>query len=159
MWQTCQGLPAKQQATIRWTQENEECACHDCMAGTGCSKYWLHYAIRCAYTSRTYNILPRLHSRSHLLQAWLSHLESSPQPPPPGLHSPCQDLFQHNVWAVTTQGAEAAAASRMKQIDFSDYYKKFGAWDDTSPEEEQERRGSSTSNTSGGGRGSSGRRT
>lgn len=30
------------------------------------------------------------------------------------------------MWTVKTKGAEAAAASRMKQVDFSDFYKKFG---------------------------------
>ena len=46
--------------------------------------------------------------------------------PPAHALAPAQDLFQHNVWAVKTKGAEAAAASRMRQVDFSDFYKKFG---------------------------------
>jgi hypothetical protein len=34
------------------------------------------------------------------------------------------------VWTVKTKGAEAAAAARVKQVDFSGFYKKFGAWDE-----------------------------
>ncbi|GBG00043.1 hypothetical protein Rsub_12868 [Raphidocelis subcapitata] len=41
-----------------------------------------------------------------------------------------QDLFQHNVWTVKAKGAEAAAAGRVRQVDFSDFYKRFGLGDD-----------------------------
>jgi hypothetical protein len=35
-------------------------------------------------------------------------------------------LFQHNAWAVKVAGMEAADAARMKRVDFSAFYNKFG---------------------------------
>jgi hypothetical protein len=44
----------------------------------------------------------------------------SPPPAP-------QDLFQHNAWAVKVAGLEADAdAARMKRVDFSAFYNKYG---------------------------------
>lgn len=37
-----------------------------------------------------------------------------------------QDLFQHNAWAVKVAGLEAADAERMKRVDFSAFYDKYG---------------------------------
>jgi hypothetical protein len=37
-----------------------------------------------------------------------------------------QDLFQHNAWAVKVAGMEAADAARMKRVDFSAFYNKYG---------------------------------
>jgi hypothetical protein len=42
------------------------------------------------------------------------------------LQLPLQDLFQHNAWAVKVAGMEAADAARMKRVDFSAFYNKFG---------------------------------
>jgi hypothetical protein len=50
------------------------------------------------------------------------------------------------VWTVKTKGAEAAATSRMRQVDFSDFYKKFG-YGEEDPD---------SSSSSGGGGGGSG---
>ncbi|WIA40422.1 hypothetical protein OEZ86_013779 [Tetradesmus obliquus] len=37
-----------------------------------------------------------------------------------------KDLFQHNAWAVKVAGMEAADSARMKRVDFSAFYNKFG---------------------------------
>ena len=37
-----------------------------------------------------------------------------------------QDLHSHNVWAVPSKGGAAAAASRVRRVDFSDFYRRFG---------------------------------
>lgn len=37
-----------------------------------------------------------------------------------------QDMFQHNAWAVKVAGMEAADAARMKRVDFSAFYNKYG---------------------------------
>jgi hypothetical protein len=35
-------------------------------------------------------------------------------------------MFQHNAWAVKVAGMEAADAARMKRVDFSAFYNKYG---------------------------------
>jgi hypothetical protein len=71
-----------------------------------------------------------------------------------------QDLFQHNVWAVKTKGAEAAAASRVRTVDFSDFYRRFGGGDDYGEEaggaavsSDESGSGSSSGDEGGGGGG------
>lgn len=61
-----------------------------------------------------------------------------------------QDMYQHNVWTVKTKGAEAAAAGRMRVVDFSDFYKKFAVFD-----EEPEVSSSNANSASSGSTGSS----
>jgi hypothetical protein len=37
-----------------------------------------------------------------------------------------QDLFQHNTWSVKVKGVGPQEDESKKQVDFSDFYKKFG---------------------------------
>jgi hypothetical protein len=57
--------------------------------------------------------------------SWACSLHSNPPRIPTCTAPALQDLFQHNVWTVKAKGAEAAAASRVRTVDFSDFYKKF----------------------------------
>jgi len=78
----------------------------------------------CTFQALRYYCNQRAHDSS-------TYTPRTPTPtPPPPTHKPSQDLYQHNVWTVKTKGAEAAAASRMKEVDFSDFYKKFGVMGD-----------------------------
>ena len=100
----------------------------------------------------TWCALPSKTSRTHCCPLTPAHNGTRVSVP--------QDLFQHNVWTVKTKGAEAAAASRMKQVDFSEFYKKFGlgGLDDAGEQEGGHGGGSSSSSTSGSSSGGVGRR-
>lgn len=69
---------------------------------------------------------PQITSGSGAPQATLGHQPAFHGPQTHRLQtcSNPQDMFQHNAWAVRVAGM-AAAGERVKQVDFSAFYKKL----------------------------------